>query len=430
MDYSVDVEFLCGKSSQKATIPLRTMLIKPAAYEKVKDLQKSIKDAIDNPIGTPPLRELAHGKKSACIVVNDYTRPYPGKEMIAEIVKVLNEEGIPDSAIKLIVASGIHEPQTDEQNRKLYGDDAVNRFEIICHDASDDSAMVNLGRIEYGTEYMDVVINKAFMESELRITTGIIVPHHSAGYSGGRKSVIPGIASIEALKRHHSLPIRPYYPSMGKTDGNAFHELALASARKAGVDFIVNTVSNAHKETVFVVAGDLEKAWRKGCEVCGRLWTIDLPEKADIVIVSPGGYPRDVNLHQAQKALTAAELMCRPGGTIVLCAECQEGFGSNYAQYVKKAKKPQDVIDEYKRDGFNLNANAKAFQLCRALMKFNIVIVGSTFSEEELEQMFLKGYARLQDAVDDLVEKYGKNAFCLACPIAYGLIVQDSEAAM
>jgi len=425
MGKGVEVEFMCGKDIQKATLPIQTEIIEPIPCNKVEDLVGAIREAIENPIGTPPLKELARGKKTACIVINDYTRPYPAKEMLQEIAKVLNEAGIPDSAITLIVASGIHKPQTEEQNRKLYGDDAVNRFKIICHDASDEDAMINLGRIEYDSEYMDVVINKAFVEAELRITTGIIVPHHSAGYSGGRKSVIPGIASIEALKRHHSLPIRPYYPSMGKTDGNAFHELALSSARKAGVDFIVNTVSNAHKETVFVVAGDLEKAWRKGCEVCGRIWTISLREKSDIVIVSPGGYPRDVNLHQSQKALTAAELMCRPGGTIVLCAECLEGFGSNYAQYVKKAEKPQDVIDEYIREGFNLNANAKAFQLCRALKQFNIVIVGSKFSHEELEQMFMKGYDTLQEAVDKLYEQYGPDATCIACPVAYGLIVSD-----
>lgn len=425
MNWTTTIEFSCGKGIQTAVFNNNVDIVTPKDCAPIQDLRGAIRNALEHPIGTRPLCELAQGKKTASIIVNDYTRPYPGGEMTLEIASVLNDAGIPDSCITIIVACGIHKPQTMAQHEQLYGKEVVERFRIVNHIASDDSAMVNLGRVSYGTESMDVVINRAFAEADLKITTGIIVPHHSAGYSGGRKSVVPGISSIETLKNHHSLPIRPYYPSMGKTEGNPFHELALAAARRAGVDFIINTVSNAHKETVHVVAGDLLEAWQEGVQVCEDLWTVHISKKADIVVVSPGGHPRDVNLHQAQKALTAAELMCRPGGTIVLCAACPEGFGSNYAQYVKKASNPQEVIDEYRRDGFNLNANAKAFQLCRALKQFNIMLVGSHFPEEELEQMFMTGCDKLQDAIDLLYAKYGQDATCIACPIAYGLIVPD-----
>ena len=420
----VRIEIPLGKGSTSVEIPNLLAVVRPAPYQPVADEKEAIRRALAEPIEAPPLAQLARGKEDAVIVVNDHTRPYPGPLMVREIAAVLNQAGIADERITLIVACGIHKPQDKAGLAALYGEDILSRFTVVNHNAGDASAIVHVGTTRGG---VDVRINKRYAEASLRILTGLIAPHHAAGYSGGRKSIIPGIAGIDTLKKHHSLPIRPFYPSMGKLDGNAFHEEALAAASIAGADFIVNSISNAEKKVVAVVAGDMEKAWLSGVAICEKIWKITLPAKADVVVVSPGGHPRDVDLQQSQKAISTAELMCKPGGIIILCAACPNGLGNEYAAYLKNAATPQEVIDTFRRDGFNLNANAKAFHFARALLQFKVFIAGSGADPAELEQMFLRGFASPQDAVDAAARELGADARFLVCPIAYGMVVEEGR---
>ena len=183
----------------------------------------------------------------------------------------------------------------------------MRRFPIVHHDASDPEKNLLLGYTEGGVE---VCINRSFAQAEVRIVTGCIAPHQFAGFSGGRKSVLPGIASLETIRRHHSFPIRPEAISLGLLEGNRFHKESLAAARIAKVDFILNAVENTGRELVRCVAGDLEEAWLAGVEISRKIWTVAIPERPDIVVVSPGGYPRDFDLHQSQKALGCAEMVC------------------------------------------------------------------------------------------------------------------------
>lgn len=418
------VEIPLGKGSAAIDVPNLLGVVRPHPHPPVENETEAVRRALANPTGTPPLLELAAGKKDAVIVVNDHTRPYPGALMVREIAAVLNEAGIPDERITILVACGIHKPQNVSGLTELYGADILSRFIVLNHNAGDADNIVHLGVTEGG---VDVRINKLYAGASLRILTGLIAPHHAAGYSGGRKSVIPGIAGIDALKKHHSLPIRPFHPSMGKLEGNPFHEEALAAAKIAGADFIVNSISNAEKQVVAIVAGDMQKAWRKGVAVCDRIWKITLPAKADVVVVSPGGHPRDVDLQQSQKAISSAELMCKPGGIIILCAACPGGLGNEYAAYLKNAATPQEVIDTFRRDGFNLNANAKAFHFARALLQFKVFIAGSTADPAELEQMFMRGFASPQEAIDAALRETGPDASFLVCPIAYGLVVEEGR---
>lgn len=416
------VDIPLGSGTVSVSVPNLIATVRPHPHPPVADPTETVRRALANPTGTPPLSDLARGKRDAVIVVNDYTRPYPGALMVREIAAVLNKAGIPDENIKLIVACGIHKPQDKAGLAALYGDDIVSRFSVVNHNAADSANIVSLGTTDGGVE---VCVNKLFAEASLRIVTGLIAPHHAAGYSGGRKSVVPGVAGVDTLIKHHSFPIRPFNPAMGFVAGNPFHEEALKAARIAGTHFMVNSISNADKQLVAVVAGDVEKAWLDGVAICERIWKITLPSKADIVLVSPGGHPRDVDLQQSQKAVSSAELMCKPGGTIILCAACPNGLGHDYADYLKKAATPQEVLDTFAREGFDPNASAKAFHFARALVQFKVWVAGSTIKARDLEEMFMRGFATPQEAIDAAFAEKGPNARFLVCPVAYGLVVEE-----
>ena len=412
------VSFKVGEDVIPADIPNLKGIIGPNDLPPVPDVRAEIRRALDNPTGSPDLRHMARGKNSAAIIVNDITRPYPGGFMVEELARDLNAAGLKDEQIFLVVAYGNHRPNTEAECREMFGDSVVDRFRIVHHDANDPARLVNLGKTADG---MAVEINKDFAEADLKITTGCIVPHQLAGFSGGRKSVIPGISGIVGLTAHHSFPIRPRDSSMGWMDGNPFHEQALAGARLAGVDFILNTVENASRGIVLAVAGDLDAAHRAGVETSRGIWTVPIEAKADVVVVSPGGYPRDFDLHQAQKAIGCAEMVCRPGGRIIMCAEARDGI-AKFGKTMQAANDPQEIIDKFTTDGYSADSISKAYLWCRALQRFSIVVTNCKVSKAELAKMFLESADTLDEAIADALEEYGENASFLAIPLAAEII--------
>lgn len=393
-------------------------VVQPRQTSGVSDVHGALLRAAQDPIGSESLQKIAAGKSSAAIVVNDITRPYPGKEMVAVLAQLLNEAGIPDSGIKLIMAYGHHRDNTREELRGMFGAELLGRFEIVHHHAGDPNSLEFMGVTSMG---IPVEVNKVFARSEVKITTGCITPHQLAGFSGGRKSILPGISGMNALKKHHSFPIRPDRTSLGWLEGNPFHHQAVEAARIAGVDFILNSIDNAHREVVSCVAGDLEAAYAQGVALCRRVWAADVPEKADIVVVSPGGYPRDFDLHQSQKALGCAEMLCRPGGTIILCAEMRDGAGRPGA-VLEAADSPESVIAEFRKTGYTPQALSKAYMLARALRSFHVCVAGSMVPAGKLEAMFFTAYKNVDDAVRAAVEEQGENASVLIVPYASDIL--------
>lgn len=414
------VEFPVGKSSVTVSVPNLLALVTPRDVPGVADDRAEVRRALENPTGTRRLSELASGKKTAAIVVNDITRPYPGQLLVEEIARELNAGGVKDEDIFLVVAYGMHRANTDEELKKMFGESVVGRFRIVHHNGMDESRLVTVGTTAGGIE---VNINKEFAAADVKILTGLITPHQSAGFSGGRKSVLPGISGLKALRKHHSFPIRPTRPSMGWMDGNPFHEEALDAARIAGVDFIVNTIDNAGREMVAAVAGELDAAHRKGVGICASIWNFELPEKADVVIVSPGGYPRDFDLHQSQKACACAELACKEGGEILLCAEVTDGAGK-FAKLLRDASDPREVIEKYTREGYTAESTAKAYMYARALTSYKIGIACSTLAHDEIEQMFMIPYQTIEQGIEDALRRYGEGATFIAVPYAADIIVK------
>ena len=209
---------------------------------------------------------------------------------------------------------------------------------------------------------------------------------------------MPGVAGFATIRANHSLPISSYEPIIGMLAGNLVHETALEAARKVGVDFIVNSVTDPNKRNIAFVAGDLEAAHAVGVKISREVCEVEIDKLADIVIASPGGYPRDRSLWQAQKALSVAEVLVKPGGTIILVAECRDGIGEGvFHEWLAEASNPEEVIERYRREGFTIGGN-KAFMVARALTKARIIIVSDMLSQEELESMHLESARNLDEA--------------------------------
>jgi nickel-dependent lactate racemase len=395
-DGRMQVTLPYGRSGVTITLPDGSAITYPCQLPAVPDLGAEIRHAMAAPIGSPPLREVAAGKRDAAIVVNDITRPAPSREMLGSVLEELRAAGIPETAVTVVIATGNHRPNSADEIARMIGDDFAVRLRVINHNCEDESALTTVSAP--GVD-IPVRVSRHVAAASLRILTGLIAPHQAAGYSGGRKSICPGVAALETIARQHSFPVRPYGPAMGWMKGNPFHEVALAVARTVGVDFILNVVKNCKGEVVHAVAGHLEAAHEAGVAVCEESWMTAFPRTYDVVIVTPGGFPRDIDLHQSQKAMSTAELVAADGAVIVLLAACADGIGK-FAAWLKGAASPQAVIDRFRREGFTREHSSKAFLCARALAKHRVVVACDGIARGDLEAMFFTPAAGPQAAVD------------------------------
>lgn len=287
--------------------------------------EELIRTAMEAPIGSPKLEELSRGKKSAVIIASDHTRPVPSKLMIPLMLEKLRA-GSPDIDITVLVATGCHRGTTEAELRAKFGDGIFESERIVVHDCDDEKDLVCIGRLPSGGECR---INRIALETELLVSEGFIEPHFFAGFSGGRKSVLPGIGSRSTVLANHCSEFIDHPDARtGSLEGNPIHRDMLWAAKTAGLRFILNVVLNKDKRVIHAVAGDPEAAHKAGtdflishCEVKAA--------PADIVISTNGGYPLDQNVYQAVKGMTAAEATVKDGGVIIMLAECGDGVGGD-----------------------------------------------------------------------------------------------------
>ncbi|HSB78616.1 MAG TPA: nickel-dependent lactate racemase [Candidatus Methylomirabilis sp.] len=398
-----------GKQEVEIRIPTRNYLatLAPRYRPGLEDTPAAIRHALAHPIGSRRLRDIARGKQSAVIVVNDVTRPTASDKLLPPLLEELREAGLGNEQILFLVATGTHRDNTREELERMLGKRILDEFRVLNHHCQDEENMLDLGKTREG---IPVVINRLFCEAAVKILTGTIGPHHGAGFSGGRKSLLPGLASLSTLKRHHGFHMRAPKPAMGWVEGNRFHEAALEAARMAGVDFILNTVQNDRKEISHVVAGDLEQAWLDGVRASREIFEVRVPEPAEIVITSPGGYPKDINLWQSQKAMSAAELVVKDGGTVILSAECPDGVGSRgFYEWMSTATCPQDVIDRFIREEYSVGSS-KAWMYSRCLKRAELVVVTQGIDDQTLQHMFTKRADTVEKAIAIALARHGENA--------------------
>ena len=362
------------------------------------DGRSIVRKAIENPIASPRLREIAKGKRSCVIIISDHTRPVPSKDILPEMFAEL-EAGSPGIAIALLVATGFHRPTTTSELEAKLGADIMGRVKIVLHDSRNAASNVKIGVLPSGAP---CVIDKVAAEAELLISEGFIEPHFFAGFSGGRKSVLPGVADqVTVLGNHCSKFIDSPFARTGVLDGNPLHEDMVAAAKMAKLAFIVNVVIDESKKTVAAFAGDPFAAHRKGCDFLLGYAKV-APKPADIVITSNGGAPLDQNLYQCVKGMTAAEATCNPGGVIIDCVECADGHGgqsfyeslrdceSAEAFYAKCLATPQDrtIPDQW-----------EAQILARIIRGFTVIVVSRPEMRTMVEEMKMRYAASLDEAL-------------------------------
>lgn len=374
--------------------------------------------AMSSPLGSPRLCEIARGKRTAAIVINDATRPCPAKMLVEALLEELRLAGIQETGVTLIVATGNHRPCTRGELTEMLGADLLSRLRVVNHDAQDGRNLIYMGSTPAG---VPLWVNRCFVDADVRILTGLIAPHPAAGYSGGPKSVLPGISGLETLRIHHSFPFRPYKPVLGRALGNPFYEEALAAARQVGVDFILNVVLGPGGEVAGAVAGEVGAAHRRGMDICQELWAVRLPHLFDAAIVTPGGYPRDRDLYQAQKAVAAAEMVCRPGGPIVLVAELREGLGWP-AAWLEKAYRPEEVIEQFRAEGYTKDASAKCFMWARAVTTHPVLVVSDRVSPGILRALFLTPARDMREALGFITGHLGDTGKLLVMPYSCSVI--------
>ena len=316
---------------------------KAAAYKADKSQQELVEASLDNPIGSPRLEELVKGKKNITIISSDHTRPVPSHIMMPILLRRIRAAE-PNANISILVATGFHRPSTHEELVNKYGEEIVRKENIVMHVSTDDSSMVKIGTLPSGGA---CIVNRTAVEADLLIAEGFIESHFFAGFSGGRKAVLPGVASYKTIMANHCGEfINSHNARTGNLLDNPIHRDMVYAARTAGLKFILNVVLNEDKEIIGSFAGDLERAHEKGCEFVADL--AHVPQvQADITVSTNGGYPLDQNIYQAVKGMTAAEAANKEGGTIIMVAGCADGHGGEgFYHNLADVKTPQDFLDK------------------------------------------------------------------------------------
>lgn len=398
----VDVWLPYGKSDVCIRIPARNFLdsIEPKKVSSAEDVNAEIERALNEPIGSKRLDEIAQPQHKIAIVVDDFTRNTPSQAMLLPVLAELNSAGVKDENVTVIFGCGTHRAVKPEEARRLLGDEVLNRVKTISHDCNAQD-LIPVGKTKHGTK---VRVNRVFAEADVKVLLGDVNLHYYAGYGGGRKSVMPAISCRDTISHNHAM-LLDANARTGALDGNPVHEDMTEAARLAKVDFILNVVTNSSGEIVKAFAGDLEQAFLEATKLVDDIYRVTVDRRADIVVVSPGGYPADIDLYQAYKALDNALEVVKRGGTIILVAECVEGHGNQvFYDWMKRLQELKKVEREVKRH-FELGGH-KAYYLLKALKNHQIILV-SSLPDYYANDVFKLKTAR---AVNDALREALKNA--------------------
>lgn len=403
------VQLPFGKDKISVNIPderFNGTLVSGAHSFKVdKSETQIVKDAIQNPINSKRLCELVKGKNNIVMIASDHTRPVPSKVIMPVVLEEI-KAGNPDAKLTVLIATGFHRPTTREELVYKFGEDIVNRDDIkfVIHESEKAEDMVELGVLPSGGILR---INKLAVEADLLISEGFIEPHFFAGFSGGRKSVLPGIASaVTVMANHCSKFINSEYSRTGILDGNPIHKDMVFAAEKANLAFIINVVINENKQVIDAYAGHYNDAHVKGCAFVKELSGVDaIPAK--IAISTNGGYPLDQNIYQSVKGMTAAEATCEEGGVIIMVTDCSAGHGGQSLYDTFANEKDKNKIMKIFLDTPMEETVADQWEsqiLCRILLKYKVIMV--TNAPEQMIKDMHMDYAKSVDEAIAMADEY------------------------
>ena len=372
---------------------------KAHSYHPAAGEAELVRRALEQPIGSPRLKELARGKHNVVIISSDHTRPVPSKVILPELVREIRA-GSPQAEITILVATGFHRPTTEAELLDKYGEELYRHagLRFVVHESGKAEDMVHLGTLPSGGE---LLINRLAAQADLLVGEGFIEPHFFAGFSGGRKSVLPGVASrVTVLANHCSAFIDSPFSRTGILDGNPIHRDMVYAAGQARLAFICNVVIDADKKVIAAFAGHYDQAHREGCAFVEQLSGVDAVP-APIVVTTNGGYPLDQNIYQSVKGMTAAEATCAPGGVIIMVSACSDGHGGQSLYDTFACEKDKEKImarflatpsDQTIPDQW------EAQILCRVLRKHQVILVTQA-PREMVEEMQMHWAADLPSAI-------------------------------
>ena len=393
------------------------------AYDPGKSQTELVKEALINPIDSQRLKDLAKGKNKVVIIASDHTRPVPSKIIMPLMLKEIRE-GNPDADMTILIATGFHRLTTRAEMVSKFGEAIVDQEKIVVHDSGAEESLVKIGTLPSGG---DLIINRLAQEADLLVSEGFIEPHFFAGFSGGRKSVLPGIASrVTVLANHCGEFIAHPKARTGCIEGNPLHIDMLYAAKAAKLAFVVNVVINSEKEVIHAVAGDCANAHAKGCEFLKSLCRVKA-QPSDIVITSNGGYPLDQNIYQAVKGMTAAEAAVKPGGVIIMVAKSNDGHGGeSFFNTFKEEKNLKNMSERFEKTPKNetIPDQWEAQILARILLKARVIYI-SEAPDTMIREFQMTPAENLTDALS-LAREYLNNdqARITAIPDGVAVIVE------
>ncbi len=405
---------LYGETGLTIDVPDHAVIVEPKHVPKLENEEEAVLEALRNPIGTKPLREMVKETDKVAIVIRDITRPTPNDKLVPWLLKELSH--VPLDQFVIINGTGTHRDQTREEFVQMLGEWVVDNVRIINNQCHDKNTLVNLGKSKFGC---DIYLNKEYFEADFRIVTGFIEPHFFAGFSGGPKAIMPGIAGIETiLTFHNARMIGDPRATWGNMEDNPLQEMAREVNDRCKPDFMLNVALNKEKEITAVFAGELYEAHAVGCRYVKEHAMVKCEERFDVVITSNSGYPLDQNLYQAVKGMSAAHKIVKKGGTIICASECRDGLPDhgNYAKILKMRSTPEEILAMINDPDFEMFDQWQV-QKQAVIQMWADVYLYSTLSDDDVKAAMLKPTDDIEKTLEQLKAKYGEEMSVAVLPL-------------
>jgi len=410
------VRLAYGKTALEISLPddVSVTVIEPEYVDGLPDQAGAVRDALRQPIGSPPLRSLVKPTDQVGIVFSDITRPTPNHLILPVLLDELDH--VPEEQIVLFNSTGTHRPNTEAELRGMLGDTIVDRYRIVQNDAHDRDSHILVGRTTSGH---DVWIHREFVECDVRIPTGFIEPHFFAGFSGGGKAIMPGLALLETVMRNHSARnLDSPLARWGITHGNPLWEEVREAAAMVQPTFLLNVALNRDRQITAVFAGDFEEAHAQGCAFVRDKAMVAVEEPFDIVITSNSGYPLDLNLYQAVKGMSAAAQVVKEGGSMIVAADCWDGIPEHgeYGRLLVEAESLESLLETIRAPGFQRQDMWQAHIQALICLKADVHFYSHNLSEKQIEGALLRPCRDIEATVAELLQKHGRGATICVLP--------------
>ncbi|GIO04145.1 hypothetical protein J31TS6_01730 [Brevibacillus reuszeri] len=405
---------LYGKDGLTIDVPDDSLIVEPKNLPGLENEEEAVRHALQAPIGTQPLRDMVKNTDKVAIVISDITRPTPNHKLVPWILKELPH--VPLENFVVINGTGTHRDQTREEFVQMLGEWVVDNIRVINHHCHEKEELVKVGESRFGC---DAYLNKEYVEADFKIVTGFIEPHFFAGFSGGPKGIMPGIAGIETIMTfHNARMIGDPLATWGNMENNPVQDMAREVNRMCKPDFMLNVTLNREKEITAVFAGELFEAHDQGCAFAKEHAMIRCDHRFDVVITSNSGYPLDQNLYQAVKGMSAAHKIVKKGGTIICAAECSDGLPNhgNYASILKMRKTPQEILDMINDPSFKIFDQWQV-QKQAVIQVWADVHVYSSLSDETVELAMFTPTRDITENLNELKKKYGEQMTVAVLPL-------------